>query len=361
MTTKRIGTSSLFVVAVAAVLAGLPVRQAAAAADLQVKITEADLDSVAQALVQSKALSIGEYTLDNGSVYASYYATATGLNIDIADNNVITASGTFEGYVTATLGGWWDVTLISAELGGNVWLDGSVALTQDGANGWLIKQNVSSSRAQLTWGSCDGVFAFLCDMIGIMLGYDITVVDWHTYIGGQLEFSLGSKLLPNFVSSYFTSANPSLITTDPGVLFFAFDQKTVTSLTPTLFAPLDVSILRDPEHSSGNTRVAWYGQGQTVYNLKIDDDVNFGSPLVNATNLNDAIYEVFIPSQNIPSWYYWRVQGKNSQTGSLSSWSQTWRFKRCNYPEGTTDVAGNGIDENCDGVDGVGGGGGSEY
>jgi len=79
--------------------------------------------------------------------------------------------------------------------------------------------------------------------------------------------------------------------------------------------------------------VTWNAStGATSYGLQIDDDPEFGDPLVNMTGITDLFYINSALATSTP--YYWRVNATND--AGTSAWSSSWSFTTVNIPAART-------------------------
>ena len=99
----------------------------------------------------------------------------------------------------------------------------------------------------------------------------------------------------------------------------------------TLSGAPDIPVLTLPANGALNQPTSLWLQwsasdGALTYDLQVDDDYNFSSPIENQTGITDTVYQVSGLNDN--TLHYWRVRSVNTHGASL--WSEIWLFTTAN-------------------------------
>ncbi|OQX83402.1 hypothetical protein B6D60_10535, partial [candidate division KSB1 bacterium 4484_87] len=101
-------------------------------------------------------------------------------------------------------------------------------------------------------------------------------------------------------------------------------QQTTVSLSWITFSPSPASPADGNSSSETKPTFSWSAvSGATAYEIEIDDDDNFNSPIIKKSDLTNTSYTA--ETSLADGIYYWRVRSKDAE-GNWSEWSDAFQF-----------------------------------
>ncbi len=168
--------------------------------DVQVKLDAADLNEAIAAIVDARGFNFGDYT---GSIIPDpWFVNLDGGTVDIKNGNALTIHAN----VVATSVDVWGV-INNVTVHTTFDLDGTIRL--DPVSGGYKLMFHAQGLRNFTATGVD----FIDELIQNHL---------NSFIGKmpEIELNSGTKLLPDAITSYFTSATPALTTTESEIIFY---------------------------------------------------------------------------------------------------------------------------------------------
>ncbi|MGE5354146.1 MAG: T9SS type A sorting domain-containing protein [Clostridiales bacterium] len=171
--------------------------------DVCVRITETTLNEALQTMIDARAINLGDYT--HTWLAKGWFINLDGGSIDILPNRKARISGGIVATATDVL---TFVDNITSHV--NIVIDGEIELRPDSLGYKLIFKptDANAYNPDDSWDYFSSLLTVAAD-----IGMKVFI-----YKMPEIELTSGTKLLPEFMTSYFSSSIPELSTTDTEII-----------------------------------------------------------------------------------------------------------------------------------------------
>ena len=195
-------------------------------------------------------------------------------------------------------------------------LEGWISSTQNVPLGWLELEGwMGEASTVVSWGKLEGWF-----------GTVISPASWNPLEGWSIALAFPASWNPLEGWTVDVSTPVFWLSLEgwTGAAFTVVSWVTLEGISGTVRAPVPAPLLLSPPDKSGyaGTLVTfeWDNlQAADYYNLQIDDENTFSSPLLDTTTASKQ-YTYDLPGTGT---YYWRV--RQYRNPAWSDWSEAWR------------------------------------
>ena len=173
--------------------------------DVSVRVSESVMSEVVASLVEARAVNFGDY-LGNFGLEA-WYVNMDGGSIDIKPQNKLRINANIVANAESDLA----IIQFPVVAHANVEVDGDIELRSVATGYSLVFKPTSARIVEVTSGVPD----FIIEIMTTLATYELTI---YVYEHPEIELNSGTALLPDAITSYFTSPTPTLTTTETEIV-----------------------------------------------------------------------------------------------------------------------------------------------